>query len=75
MGELSVWHWLLVMVLVMMVFGTRKLRTLGQDLGGAVKGFKDAMREGAAEAPRQLQQAEVTPGPTAQAPAADKVRY
>jgi sec-independent protein translocase protein TatA len=75
MGELSVWHWLLVLVVVMMVFGTRKLRTVGQDLGGAVKGFKDAMRKREAEAPQQLQLADVTPGPTVQAPAADKVPH
>jgi sec-independent protein translocase protein TatA len=49
MGSLSIWHWLIVLVIVMMVFGTKKLRNMGQDLGGAVKGFKDGMKEGASE--------------------------
>jgi len=46
MGSFSIWHWLIVLVIVMLVFGTKKLRNIGQDLGGAVKGFKDGMREG-----------------------------
>jgi sec-independent protein translocase protein TatA len=50
MGSMSIWHWLIVLVIVMLVFGTKKLRNMGQDLGGAVKGFKDGMREGTAEA-------------------------
>lgn len=49
MGSMSIWHWLIVLVIVMLVFGTKKLRNIGQDLGGAVKGFKDGMREGTAE--------------------------
>ena len=44
MGTLSVWHWLIVLVIVLLVFGTKKLRNVGQDLGGAVKGFKDGMK-------------------------------
>ncbi|MGC3963561.1 MAG: Sec-independent protein translocase subunit TatA [Rhodocyclaceae bacterium] len=48
MGSLSIWHWLIVLVIVMLVFGTKKLRNIGQDLGGAVKGFKEGMREGEA---------------------------
>ncbi|MCX7193335.1 MAG: Sec-independent protein translocase subunit TatA [Proteobacteria bacterium] len=43
MGSLSIWHWLIVLVVVMMVFGTKKLRNIGSDLGGAVKGFKEGM--------------------------------
>jgi len=49
MGGLSIWHWLIVLVIVMLVFGTKKLRNIGSDLGGAVKGFKDGMRDGAAD--------------------------
>jgi sec-independent protein translocase protein TatA len=45
MGSFSIWHWLIVLVIVMLVFGTKKLRNVGQDLGGAVKGFKDGMKE------------------------------
>ena len=48
MGSFSIWHWLIVLVIVMLVFGTKKLRNMGSDLGGAVKGFKDGMKEGAA---------------------------
>jgi sec-independent protein translocase protein TatA len=46
MGSFSIWHWLIVLVIVMMVFGTKKLRNMGSDLGGAVKGFKDGVKEG-----------------------------
>jgi sec-independent protein translocase protein TatA len=46
MGSISIWHWLIVLVIVMVVFGTKKLRNMGADLGGAVRGFKDGMREG-----------------------------
>ena len=49
MGAWSIWHWLIVLVIVMLVFGTKKLRNIGQDLGGAVKGFKDGIKEGTAE--------------------------
>ena len=48
MGSLSIWHWLIVLVIVMLVFGTKKLRNIGTDLGGAVKGFKEGMKEGSA---------------------------
>jgi len=43
MGSLSIWHWLIVLVVVMMIFGTKKLRNIGSDLGSAVKGFKEGM--------------------------------
>jgi sec-independent protein translocase protein TatA len=46
MGSLSIWHWLIVLLIVALVFGTKKLRNIGSDLGGAVKGFKEGMREG-----------------------------
>ncbi|TWG83503.1 sec-independent protein translocase protein TatA [Cupriavidus gilardii J11] len=45
MGSFSIWHWLIVLVIIMLVFGTKKLRNIGQDLGGAVKGFKDGMKD------------------------------
>ncbi len=44
MGSLSIWHWLIVLLVVVLIFGTKKLRNIGQDLGGAVKGFKEGMR-------------------------------
>lgn len=46
MGGFSIWHWLIVLLIVVMVFGTKKLRNMGSDLGGAVKGFKDGMKDG-----------------------------
>jgi sec-independent protein translocase protein TatA len=48
MGSFSIWHWLIVLLIVVMVFGTKKLKNLGSDLGGAVKGFKDGMKDGSA---------------------------
>jgi len=50
MGGLSIWHWLIVLLVVVLIFGTKKLRNIGQDLGGAVKGFKEGVRGGEAEA-------------------------
>ena len=46
MGSFSIWHWVIVLVIVLLVFGTKKLRNIGSDLGGAVKGFKDGMKDG-----------------------------
>ena len=57
MGSLSIWHWLIVLVIVVLVFGTGKLKNMGKDLGGAIKGFKEGMKEGpkaSAEAPKQV---------------------
>ena len=50
MGGLSIWHWLIVLLVVVLIFGTKKLRNIGQDLGGAVKGFKEGMKGAEAEA-------------------------
>jgi sec-independent protein translocase protein TatA len=44
MGSLSIWHWLIVLLIILLVFGTKKLRNMGSDLGGAVKGFKEGMK-------------------------------
>ena len=44
MGSLSIWHWLIVLLVVVLIFGTKKLRNIGQDLGGAVKGFKEGVK-------------------------------
>jgi sec-independent protein translocase protein TatA len=48
MGSFSIWHWLIVLLVVMLVFGTKKLRNIGSDLGSAIKGFKQGMKEGGA---------------------------
>ena len=47
MGSFSIWHWLIVLVVVLLIFGTKKLRNMGSDLGGAVKGFKEGMKDDA----------------------------
>ncbi len=52
MGSFSIWHWLIVLLIVVLIFGTKKLKNIGSDLGGAVKGFKDGVRDGTA-APRR----------------------
>jgi sec-independent protein translocase protein TatA len=44
MGSMSIWHWLIVLVVVMLIFGTKKLGNMGSDLGKAVKGFKDGVK-------------------------------
>jgi sec-independent protein translocase protein TatA len=51
MGSFSIWHWLIVLVIVVLIFGTKKLKNMGQDLGGAVKGFKDGMKDGSSGEP------------------------
>lgn len=55
MGSFSIWHWLIVLLVVVLIFGTKKLKNIGADLGGAVKGFKDGIKSGGETA------AEVTP--------------
>ena len=49
MGSFSVWHWLIVLLIVVLIFGTKKLKNIGTDLGGAVKGFKDGVRDGTSD--------------------------
>ena len=68
MGSFSVWHWLIVLLIVVMVFGTKKLRNMGSDLGGAVKGFKDGMKDGSASAEEKPS----APAQVANTSAADK---
>ena len=51
MGSFSIWHWLIVLLVVVLIFGTKKLKNMGSDLGAAVKGFKDGVKDGAADAP------------------------
>jgi sec-independent protein translocase protein TatA len=49
LGGWSIWHWIIVLVIVLLVFGTKKLRNIGADLGGAVRGFKDGMKDSSSE--------------------------
>jgi sec-independent protein translocase protein TatA len=72
MGTISIWHWLIVLLIIVLVFGTKKLKNIGSDLGGAVKGFKEGIRDGSttAETPVPPQaQSQVT---ASQQPAADR---
>jgi len=50
MGSFSIWHWLIVLVIIALIFGTRKLRNVGEDLGSAIKSFRKGMQEGDAPA-------------------------
>ena len=70
MGSLSIWHWLVVLVIVVLIFGTSKLKNMGKDLGGAVKGFKEGMKEAQDEPAKPAQVADQIP---AEAPAAKVV--
>ena len=65
MGSFSIWHWLIVLLVVVLIFGTKKLKNIGADLGGAVKGFKDGVKSGTeaetsapAAPPQQVTQAQ-----------------
>ena len=62
MGSFSVWHWLIVLLIVVLVFGTKKLKNIGSDLGGAVSGFKKAMKEGDTEGQEVAKQLKSSPG-------------
>ncbi|CAH2797457.1 MAG: Twin-arginine translocation protein TatA [uncultured Caballeronia sp.] len=71
MGSLSIWHWLIVLLILALVFGTKKLRNIGGDLGGAVKGFKEGMKEGDAT---PTEQRELPRNGTVDVEAKDKTR-
>jgi sec-independent protein translocase protein TatA len=68
MGSFSIWHWLIVLVIVALVFGTKKIGSMGTDVGKAVKGFKDGMK-GEEEKPAAQNAA---PSQVAPTPVADK---
>lgn len=73
MGSFSIWHWLIVLLIVVVVFGTKKLRNMGSDLGGAVKGFKDGMKDGSTNPAAAEEKPGVPPGQVANAaPGAEK---
>ena len=66
MGSFSIWHWLIVLLVVVLIFGTKKLKNIGSDLGSAVKGFKDGVKSGGESTP------ETPATPTQQVTAAHK---
>ncbi len=61
MGSFSIWHWLIVLAIIVLVFGTKKLRNLGGDLGSAVKGFKDGMKSEGDKTPDAAAKGEIPP--------------
>ena len=71
MGSLSIWHWLIVLLVVVLIFGTKKLKNIGSDLGGAVKGFKEGMKEATDE--EQPKTESITQQTSATNDAAEKV--
>jgi sec-independent protein translocase protein TatA len=73
MGSLSIWHWLIVLLIVLLVFGTKKLRNIGADLGGAVRGFKDGMKSAGDDKPSDAASPQVT-GRTIEGEVKDKVK-
>jgi sec-independent protein translocase protein TatA len=71
MGTFSIWHWLIVLVIVVLIFGTKKLKNMGSDLGGAVKGFKDGVRDGSSSTDASAPAQQVTANKNADANTVD----
>ena len=71
MGSFSIWHWLIVLLVVVLIFGTKKLKNIGSDLGGAVKGFKDGVKSGGDSAAEGAPPSQVTSQKTADANTVD----
>jgi sec-independent protein translocase protein TatA len=72
MGSFSIWHWLIVLLVIILVFGTSKLKNMGKDLGGAIKGFKEGMKEGTEEASKSVDEAKKVVGQTIDVQAKEK---
>lgn len=74
MGSFSIWHWLIVLVVVVLVFGTKKLRNMGSDLGSAVRGFKDGMKSEDDKSAQPKSEIPPTVGQTFEGEVKDKTR-
>jgi sec-independent protein translocase protein TatA len=77
MGSFSIWHWLIVLLIVALVFGTKRLRSMGSDLGSAVKGFKEGMKDSdapPAAAPTDAERRELPRSGTIDVEAKEKTR-
>ncbi len=76
MGSFSIWHWLIVLLVIILVFGTAKLKNMGKDLGGAIKGFKEGIQEGTNEADaagkKEVEEAKKVAGQTIDVQAKEK---
>jgi sec-independent protein translocase protein TatA len=72
MGSFSIWHWLIVLLVIILVFGTSKLKNIGKDMGSAIKGFKEGMKEGTDEASKTVDEAKQVVGQTIDVKAKEK---
>jgi sec-independent protein translocase protein TatA len=72
MGSFSIWHWLIVLLVIILVFGTSKLKNMGKDLGGAIKGFKEGMKEGTDGVSQKVEDAKQVAGQTIDVQAKEK---
>lgn len=72
MGSFSIWHWLIVLLVIILVFGTAKLKNVGKDLGGAIKGFKEGMKEGTDEVAKKVEDTKQVAGQTIDVQAKEK---
>ncbi len=72
MGSFSIWHWLIVLLVIILVFGTAKLKNMGKDMGGAIKGFKEGMKDGTDDVAGKVDDRRQVPGQTIDVQAKEK---
>ncbi|HKO66559.1 MAG TPA: Sec-independent protein translocase subunit TatA [Burkholderiaceae bacterium] len=72
MGSFSIWHWLIVLLVIILIFGTAKLKNIGKDMGGAIKGFKEGMKEGTDDVTSKVDDRRQVPGQTIDVQAKEK---
>jgi sec-independent protein translocase protein TatA len=72
MGSFSIWHWLIVLLVIILVFGTAKLKNIGKDMGGAIKGFKEGIKEGSDEVEKKVEEPKQVAGQTIDVQAKEK---
>ena len=74
MGSFSIWHWLIVLLIVLLGFGTKRLKNIGEDLGGAVRGFKEGMKSAEEKAAEAAPPQQVTGGQTIEGEVKEKTK-
>jgi sec-independent protein translocase protein TatA len=72
MGSFSIWHWLIVLLVIILIFGTAKLKNIGKDMGGAIKGFKEGMKDGTEDVTGKVDDRRQVPGQTIDVQAKEK---
>jgi sec-independent protein translocase protein TatA len=72
MGSFSIWHWLIVLLVIILVFGTSKLKNIGKDMGSAIKGFKEGIKEGSDEVAKKVEEPKQVAGQTIDVQAKEK---